>query len=91
MNGKQHLVVAHTVIVALALILIFVPEFRAEPVLKWPFVVLLLVVMAYDIWEAYRSGNLTVPMSELHRRRPHMGADQFLASICGTIAFFLVL
>lgn len=74
-----------------SLILIFVPSLREVGEIKWPFVVMYLVVMGRDIFMDYKAGHLTTPLSKIPGRKFKNNALSFLSATCGTVALILVL
>lgn len=84
-------VIGKLVTVALALVLIFVPESRNLSALRWIFVALFLSMGVLMTWRDYLAGLLTLSLRNLHKARPRTSPLDLLFSVCGSIALVLSL
>lgn len=84
-------VIGKVVTVALALVLIFLPEARDLSALRWIFVALFMSIGVLMTWRDYRAGLLTLSLGNLHRARPQTSPLDLLFSVCGSVGLVLSL
>lgn len=88
-NGLK--VGANATVLVVSLTLIFSPELRELAAVRWMFIALFMTVMGFQVLSEFRAGHLTVPLSQLPRRKLDTSAVSLLAAVIGTIALVLVL